>query len=140
MNLIIAGKTPILEETLQQKQLDVSKKDHFSESEDAGAQTPGKLSAMPQKESENIHNAGLQRKKFDRGARVADHGSLADMESWQSDSNTKSQKEPQNPKPYLGSWKIELKMKIRKTKAALSKLMNPDKKAFKRWCCIASPT
>lgn len=126
------------------QRLDVSKKDHFSESEDAGsvgAQTPGKLSAIPLKESENIHNAGLHCKKFDRGARVVDHGLLVDMvESWQSDSNTKSQEEPQNPKPYSGSWKIELKMKIRKTKAALSRLINPDKKAFKRWCCIVSPT
>ncbi|KAG6516939.1 hypothetical protein ZIOFF_020314 [Zingiber officinale] len=131
-NLIIARKTSILEETLQHK-LDVSKKDRFSESEDAGsvgAQTPGKLSAIPQKESESIHNAGLQHKKFDRGARVVDQGLLADMESW---------KEHQNPKPHLSSYKKELKMKIRKTKAALSKLINPDKKAFKRWCCIASP-
>ncbi|CAD5184802.1 unnamed protein product [Musa acuminata subsp. malaccensis] len=142
-----AGRKSIVPEemTKQPGWPDASQTNHYYEAEDdesVGAQTPedtlAKLpnasDAMQVRNNDTACNAVIQLiKEFDQQRQVfdTDAGLLIEVKS----GAINPYEELRNLKSHFASWKKDYKMRLRDTKTALLKLVNPEKRAYKRWWC-----
>ncbi|XP_064942329.1 myosin-2-like [Musa acuminata AAA Group] len=142
-----AGRKSIVPEemTKQPGWPDASQTNHYYEAEDdesVGAQTPeGTLAKLPNasdamqvRNNDTACNAVIQLiKEFDQQRQVfdTDAGLLIEVKS----GAINPYEELRNLKSHFASWKKDYKMRLRDTKTALLKLVNPEKRTYKRWWC-----
>ncbi|THU54035.1 hypothetical protein C4D60_Mb10t20760 [Musa balbisiana] len=142
-----AGRKSIVPEemTKQPGWPDASQTNHYYEAEDdesVGAQTPeGTLAKLPNasdamqvRNNDTACNAVIQlMKEFDQQRQVfdTDAGLLIEVKS----GDINPYEELRNLKSHFASWKNDYKMRLRDTKTKLLKLVNPEKRTYKRWWC-----
>ncbi|RWW82266.1 hypothetical protein BHE74_00009277 [Ensete ventricosum] len=126
---------------------DASQTNHCYEAEDdesIGAQTPeGTLAKLPNasdamqvRNNDTARNAVIQlMKEFDQQRQVfdTDAGLLIEVKS----GDINPYEELRNLKSHFASWKKDYKMRLKDTKTALLKLVNPEKRTYKRWWCTS---
>ncbi|WOL05204.1 myosin-2-like [Canna indica] len=151
INFATARKNLVPEEMITHSGgMEAPKINHYYLTEDTKpvVQTPegtlaklSNASDMPVRNSDSAHNAVIQlMKEFDQRRKVFNDeaGLLVEVKSGQLSANMKSYEELRKLKSRFTSWKKDYKMRLREIKTTLIKLINPEKKAYKKWWCGAS--